>query len=153
MAAVALFAIAISARAEPPAPNLTGSWVLERSASRLHTPSAALLDRASLQIEEAQGVFTLRRLFVVAGTEQTFAFSLPLGGSEAVTASGSGSLYSRLYVESDAFIYSARTTGGSSESTNIVHYRLTPGGKRLVEHESVKDHASYVNLWVYTRIP
>jgi len=151
--AIAFLCMASASLAQQPAPNVSGSWVLEKSASRLKAFSIDTLDHATLQISQSQGVFTIKRTYVVGGHENTFTFALPLGGKEEVITSDGQTRYARLRSENDALVYEARLAEPSGEFIHVIHYRLTPGGKRLIEHESRKGAESYVNLWVYTRQP
>lgn len=131
--------------------NLTGSWAIDKAATRLQLLKVENLERATLEINQSESSLRCTRVFAVGGRENTFSFELPLDGKEVTTTAGGQTRYSRLYREGDALVYYTRIVESAGESTNVVHYRLSADGNTLQAEERRRGTDNYDNLWVFKR--
>lgn len=134
--------------------DFAGDWDLDRNATRLSVMDVASLDSAGLSIRMADGLFELRRTFVVEGETHEAGFTAPLDGTEAVREEPERVLRLQVHQDGGDWVFTAKIADEAGESLNTVRYRLSDDGRSLLADERFRGPAlSYDNLWVFERRP
>jgi len=134
--------------------DFTGEWDIDRGATRLTVMEVGSIESAAMTIRMDDGVFQLRRTFVIDGETHEAGFSAPLDGTETVREDPERTLRLSVRPEKEDWVFTARIEEAVGESMNVVRYRLLDGGRRLEAEEHFRGPAlSYDNLWVFERRP
>ena len=134
-------------------PDFSGRYLFDSVNSKIEANSISSLQSATVAIEHHEPVFKFQRTFTIGGRDQSFSYDLTTDGKEVKTQSAGGQdQYSRLYWEGDALVFAMRIVSAAGESTDMVQYRLTEGGRQLEAEESFRSPGvNYDNHWVFTR--
>ena len=145
LVSLSLVALAVSAQDKP---DFSGEWVLNKAKSSL-VKQLASIEKGTVHIEHEDPVFRFQRTFTFDGKDSSFGYELTTDGKEVVSDEGNSKLYSRLYWEGDALVFFTRIVAPAGEATNVVHYRVTGGGRELRAEEQFRaPELSYDNVWV-----
>jgi len=133
-------------------PDYSGNWVLNKAASRLDGPIAAV-ESGTVHIEHREPTFTFQRTFVVGGMSYDMAYTQTTDGKEVVTANqqGGGSSRSRLLWDGGSLVLDVKMTTPGGPVDNVVRYELAEGGRVLHAIEDVTGPATHHNVWVFDR--
>ncbi len=134
-----------------PAPDFSGEWILNRTASAL-SPGADGVQSAVWHIEHREPTFHHKAAFATAGAPIEYEYELLSDGREVVSDQPGARTVSRLQWEGDALVCAFRTeqAGGAMEVS--FRYELLDAGQRLRATEQLRgtDH-DQDNVWMFER--
>jgi|SRR5687767_896048 len=149
--ALALAASMWAATASAQAPDFSGEWVLDRTASMLQADSAAV-ESATVRIEHRDPSFRFARTFVVKQKPFDTAFDIATDGREVARAVAGRTSRSRLEWQGRSLLLTVLIDTPRGEVSNIVRYELLDDGRMLRAIEDVGGAApAHHNIWIFVR--
>ena len=138
--------VLIAAAAAHAAPNLTGTWVLDRSQSEMHKPEApegkgrrdggqrGAAD-AKLIVAQDGNALKVTRAMARDGKERTFTETYTLDAAEHATKSRHGSSVTKATYEGDRLVvnrtYTMTTKDGDKQMSRASVWSVSPDGQTL----------------------
>jgi len=140
-----------AAMAAQTAPDFSGNWVLDRTASVLQAESA-VVESGTVRIEHRDPAFRFARTFVVKQQPVDTAFDIATDGREVARAVAGRTSRSRLEWQGRSLLLTVLIDTPRGEVSNIVRYELLDGGKTLRAIEDVGGAApTHHNIWIFVR--
>ena len=140
-----------AAMAAQTAPDFSGNWVLDRTASVLQAESA-VVESGTVRIEHRDPAFRFARTFVVKQQPVDTAFAIATDGREVARAVAGRTSRSRLEWQGRSLLLTVLIDTPRGEVSNIVRYELLDGGKTLRAIEDVGGAApTHHNIWIFVR--
>lgn len=133
------------------APDFSGEWVLDRTASMLQAESAAV-ESATVRIEHRDPSFRFTRTFVVKQKPFDTAFDIATDGREVARAVAGRMSRSRLEWQGRSLLLTVLIDTPRGEVSNIVRYELLDDSRMLRAIEDVGGAApAHHNIWIFVR--
>jgi dipeptidyl aminopeptidase/acylaminoacyl peptidase len=137
--------LVVAAAAAHAAPNLTGTWVLDRSQSELANPDAeggksrrhgaAGRGDAKLTVAQDGHTLTVTRIMARDGKERKFTETYTLDGTEHATKSRRGDVVTKALYEGDRLVvntsYTMTTKDGERQMSRSSVWTVSPDGQTL----------------------
>ena len=150
VAALVLLLTTALAAEEGMKPDFSGTWEFNPEKSRLERPAPT---KSIFVIEHQDPIFKLTRTHTWGERSDTLSFEVTTDGKEHHQKEGEYESWARMTWLGEELVLDMKMEFRGEQGTNVVHYRLTDGGKTFVAAEwyhmpSKQNH----NLWVFDRV-
>lgn len=130
-------------------PDLSGTWVLDLSASSLEIP---LPDSSVFVVEHAEPIILAKRTHVVGGVANTVESRFSTDSLVRPVLVGEVEIPTRVYWDGEALVLDQAWSRGGVRITNVVRYTLGSEGRTMVADEWMRAGSErHHNVWVFRR--
>jgi hypothetical protein len=130
-------------------PDFTGTWIFNPERSRLESSAPT---KSVFVIEHQDPKFSLTRTHTRGERSNTLSLEVTTDGEEYYRKEGEYEEWTRMTWLAEELVLDMKIAYRGERGTNVVHYRLTDGGKTFIAaewyHMPGKVHH---NLWVFDR--
>lgn len=148
---LALTALTASHTPADTKPDFSGTWILNLAKSKLEMEAP---EKTVFVIDHREPSFKLTRTHHWKGETKpdTWTFEITTDGKEKYGKEKDLEYWTRVYWLDDELVLDMKLKSGEKKGTNVVHYRLTDGGKTFIAAEwfHLSGH-NHHNLWVFDR--
>lgn len=143
-----LAAAAVAAGGETK-PDFSGTWKFNLAKSRLEIDAPT---KSVFVVEHRDPKFKLTRTHTWKERSDTWSFESTTDGKDHYQKDGEFESWTRVHWMGEELVLDMKVKYRGEEGTNVVHYRLTDGGKTFVAAEwfHLPKHQHH-NLWVFDR--
>ena len=132
-------------------PDFSGTWIFNPTKSKLEMEAPT---KYVVVTEHRDPKMSSTATRTWTWGEESPTYRATTDGKERYTKDGEFELWTRHYWMGEELVREDKIVHGDEEGTNVVHYRLTDGGKTLVAAEWIHmPSEQHHNLWVFDRAP
>jgi len=133
---------------EPSRPNLSGTWTMVRSQSRIQFPLPGV---TLLRIDHKDDVFKLSHTFAEKGRSATYDSENTTDGKETIRKESGHVFFERAFWEGNRLVIVTRTETDLGKRTVTSKYALSPDGNTLAEETRLTGPMKYEETRVFRR--